>query len=63
METALTSDALNHLEKAIRIMRRESVENEYVEPPILCFSDDKTAYQEKAWIYGNNLREVLLQVA
>lgn len=43
-------------------MRKESFENEYVEPPELCFSEDKKAYEEKAWIYGNTLREVLLQV-
>ncbi|CAG5028273.1 unnamed protein product [Parnassius apollo] len=61
LETALTADALNHLEKAIRSMRKQYAENDYTEPPELCFSVDKAAYQEKAWMNGNSLREILLQ--
>ncbi|XP_068634016.1 glutamate receptor ionotropic, kainate 2-like isoform X2 [Battus philenor] len=61
LETALTADALNHFEKAIRIMRQESEENDFDEPPELCFAESKVAYEEKAWKYGEILREVLLR--
>ncbi|CAK1585389.1 unnamed protein product [Parnassius mnemosyne] len=61
LETALTADALNHLEKAMRSMRKKYAENDYTEPPELCFSVEKAAYQEKACTYGNSLRESLLE--
>ncbi|XP_013138070.1 PREDICTED: glutamate receptor 2-like, partial [Papilio polytes] len=60
IETALTADALNHFEKAIRIMRQENM-MEYVDPPEICFAENKAAYKEKAWIHGDALKEVLLQ--
>ncbi|XP_013140717.1 PREDICTED: glutamate receptor ionotropic, kainate 2-like [Papilio polytes] len=50
IETALTADALNHFEKAIRIMRQENM-MEYVDPPEICFAENKAAYKEKAWIH------------
>ncbi|XP_013173526.1 PREDICTED: glutamate receptor ionotropic, kainate 2-like [Papilio xuthus] len=60
IETALTADALNHFEKAIRTMRQENM-MEYVDPPEICFAENKAAYKEKAWIHGEALKEVLLQ--
>ncbi|XP_023938052.2 glutamate receptor 4-like [Bicyclus anynana] len=58
LETALTADALNHLEKALRSMGI----SEYIDnPPALCFKDAKIDYQDAAWPKGDDLRNALLQ--
>ncbi|CAD0201788.1 unnamed protein product [Chrysodeixis includens] len=56
LETALTVDALSHVEKAIRAMR---IESNLMEPPALCLRNSKSEYEEVAWPLGNDLREAI----
>ncbi|KAF9423570.1 hypothetical protein HW555_001125 [Spodoptera exigua] len=56
LETALTADALSHLEKAIRSMQ---VDEDPVEPPALCLKSSRSEYDDSAWPLGYDLREAL----
>ncbi|CAG9562724.1 unnamed protein product [Danaus chrysippus] len=68
LETALTADALGHLDKAIRSMLMEIEDQEeysrrlipIADPPSLCFMKSKE-YEEAAWPQGEALRDALLK--
>ncbi|KAJ0183280.1 hypothetical protein K1T71_001256 [Dendrolimus kikuchii] len=69
LETALTADALDHVERAISTMQKNI--NEYnikhniskawkfKEPPALCFLSSKAEYEEIVWPLGIKLMEAL----
>lgn len=62
LETALTVDALTHLDKAIRGMQQERGFYRVDDPPALCFMNTKADYEGMAWSSGDALRESLIKV-
>ncbi|XP_072932699.1 glutamate receptor ionotropic, kainate 2-like isoform X2 [Epargyreus clarus] len=61
LETALTADALTHLEKAIRSIIETGKYTRHIDlPPPLCFKEEKAEYEISAWPMGDVLRESLL---
>ncbi|CAH4033776.1 unnamed protein product [Pieris brassicae] len=61
LETALTADALTHLDKAIRGMLQDRGFYRVDDPPALCFMNNKADYEGTAWSSGDALRESLIK--
>ncbi|XP_037875293.1 glutamate receptor ionotropic, kainate 2 [Bombyx mori] len=65
LETALVADALNHVEKAMRVMMDKPGNvlklSHIPSPPELCARTSKAKYEEFAWPWGKQLREALIQ--
>ncbi|XP_026489844.2 glutamate receptor ionotropic, kainate 2-like [Vanessa tameamea] len=69
LETALAVDALYHLERAIRSLGIDTIDDSrrsqlvIDDPPSMCFRDSKMDYEAMAWPLGTKLRDALIMTS